>query len=84
MPSTRTLRQSGKYKQSIKFLDRGSTIQRSASQIPGKSSAQAEGLQPLLLILGGEQIVYAYKRIYFSATMTIDSDPKILEIKIGG
>lgn len=68
----------------MKFLDRGPTVQRSASQTPGKSSAQTECPRPLLLIIGGERIVYAYKRIYFSATMTIDSDPNILEIKIGG
>lgn len=68
----------------MKFLDTGSTIQRPASQIPVKSSAPEKRPRPLLLILGGKPIVYAYKRIYFSATMTINFDPNILEIKIGG
>lgn len=66
----------------MKFLGRGS-INPKASLIPIISSAPAEFPRHLLLILGGEQIVYANKIVYFSTTMTINFDPNILEIKIG-
>lgn len=68
----------------MKLPDTGSTIQMPASQNTVKSSAQAECPRPLLLIPGREPTVYAYKIIYFWATMTINFDPNTLEIKIGG
>lgn len=54
-----------------------------ASQIPVISSAQAECPRPMLLIPGGEQIMYTSKIIYFLVAMTINFDINILEIKIG-